>query len=104
MHRISGTYSYEKDKGEDSFPTLPQNSWGGAVLRAPQSFAVTLVSTLKPTLLNEFRVGLTRTQSSTYDPYYNPVNGDALKNKLIELYPQSNGVPVVIGFGGVGAF
>jgi hypothetical protein len=104
MHRISGTYSYEKDKGEDSFPTLPQNSWGGAVLRAPQSFAINFVSTLKPTLLNEFRVGLTRTQSSTYDPYYNPVNGDAVKNKLIELYPQSNGVPVVIGLGGVGAY
>ena len=39
MHRVSGTYSYEKDNAEDAFPTMPQNSWGGAVLRNPQSFA-----------------------------------------------------------------
>jgi hypothetical protein len=101
MHRISGTYSYEKDKGEDSFPTLPENSWGGAVLRNPQSFAINFVSTIKPTLLNEARVGLTRTQSSTYDPYYNPVNGDELKNKLIELYPNRTEFRLSSDFGGV---
>lgn len=83
---------------------MPENSYGGAVLRNPQSFAVNFVSTIKPTLLNEARVGLTRTQSSTYDPYYNPVNGDQMKNKLIELYPQSNGIPVVIGLGGQGSY
>jgi hypothetical protein len=104
MHRISGTYSFEKDNGEDSFPTLPSNSWGGALLRNPQSFTVNFVSTIRPTLLNEARVGLTRTQSHTYDPYFNPKNGDALKNKLLELYPSSSGIPLIIGLGGYGSY
>jgi hypothetical protein len=102
MHRVSGTYSYESDSAEDAFPSMPENSWGGAVLRKPQSFSVNFVSTLRPTLLNEARVGLTRTESSTYDPLYNPVNGDALKNKLLELYPNAENIPILIGLGNFG--
>jgi len=101
-HRVSGTYSFEKDVAEDAFPSMPQNSWGGAILRKPQNFSVNLVSTLRPTLLNEARVGLTRTQSTTYDPYYNPVNGDKLKNKLLELYPNSANLPILVSIGNFG--
>jgi len=101
-HRVSGTYSFEKDVAEDAFPSMPQNSWGGAILRKPQNFSVNLVSTLRPTLLNEVRVGLTRTQSTTFDPYYNPVNGDKLKNKLLELYPNSANLPILVSIGNFG--
>jgi hypothetical protein len=102
MHRVSGTYSWEHDRAEDAFPTMPTNSWGGAVLRTPQNFSVNFVSTLRPTLLNEARIGLTRTESSTYDPYYNPVNGDQLKNKLLELYPNSANIPILVSIGNFG--
>jgi hypothetical protein len=102
MHRISGTYSYEKDVAQDAFPTMPTNSWGGAVIRKPQNFSINFVSTLKPTLLNEVRLGLTRTQSSTYDPYFNPVNGTQLKDKLLELYPSSTNIPILVSIGNFG--
>ncbi len=99
MHRISGTYSWETNHGEDSFPTLPQNSYGGIITRKPQSFSVNLVSTLKPTLLNEFRVGMMRTQSHVWNPLSNPATGEKLKQTLLDLYPQSSGIPVIIGLG-----
>ncbi len=99
MHRISGTYSWETNNGEDSFPTMEQNSYGGVIQRKPQSFAVNLVSTLKPTLLNEVRVGLMRTSSFVLDPLNNPKTGGTLKQALLNLFPSSSGIPVVIGLG-----
>jgi hypothetical protein len=101
-HRISGAYSYESDRGEDSFPTMPQNSYGGLLLRKPQSFSVNVTSTIRPTLLNEARVGLSRTASYTYDPLYNPDTGNTLRQKLLDLYPSPSGIPVVIGLGSPG--
>ncbi len=99
MHRLSGTYSYETNHGEDAFPTMERNSYGGVIQRKPQSFALNFVSTLGPTLLNEARIGLMRTQSFVLDPLNNPETGGTLKNALLDLYPQSSGIPVVIGLG-----
>jgi hypothetical protein len=99
MHRISGTYSWETNHGEDSFPTLPQNSYGGIITRKPQSFSVNLVSTIKPTLLNEARVGMMRTQSHVWNPLDNPATGATLKQTLLDLYPSTSGIPVIIGLG-----
>ena len=65
-HRISGTYSYETNDGEDGEALWPEHSYGGIVLRKPQTFTATLTSTLRPTLLNEFRVGVSRTATATY--------------------------------------
>jgi len=101
-HRLSGTYSYETNHGEDSFPTMEKNSYGGIITRKPQSFAVNLVSTLRPTLLNEARVGLMRTESFVLDPLNNPKTGNTLSQKLQELYPTSSSIPVVIGLGAGG--
>jgi hypothetical protein len=99
-HRVSGTYSLERNNAEDSFPTLPENSYGGAVIRKPQSFSVNFTSTLRPTVLNEARVGLSRPTTFTTDPLFNPLNGDKLRNKLLDLWPNpAGGVPVVIGLG-----
>jgi len=58
-HRLSGTYSYERSFSDgEGEPTWPKpNGYGGAIDRKPQTFTGTLTSTLKPTLLNEFRMG-----------------------------------------------
>ena len=101
-HRVSGTYSYESDRGEDSFPTMPQNSYGGILLRKPQSFSINFTSTIKATLLNEARIGLSRTSSYTYDPLFNPETGKKLYSILQDLYPTNSGIPVVIGLGSPG--
>ena len=59
-HRISGTYTWEKNIGEDGGPVWPENSYIGANWRKPQSLTSSLTSTITPTLLNEFRFGLSR--------------------------------------------
>jgi len=60
-HRFSGTYSIEKNAGEDGGVSWPENSWIGRNERKPQSLTLMLTSTLAPTLLNEFRFGYNRT-------------------------------------------
>jgi Ca-activated chloride channel homolog len=107
-HRISGTYSYERDNGEDAFPQLPSNNvngtggFGGVILRRPQNFSVNFTSTLRPTLLNEFHFGMTRTASYAYNPLDNPDTGKKLKTKLNSMFPTGSDVPVIIGIGNPG--
>ena len=59
-HRLSGTYTIEKNEGEDGGVAWPENSYIGRNWRKPQSFTASLTSTLAPTLLNEFRFGYSR--------------------------------------------
>ena len=88
-HRISGTYSYEKADGVDG-EELWETGYGGVIVRKPQTFTTTLVSTLRPTLLNEFRVGLSRSSSTTYDPLNNPTTGKELADILTMLLPTTD--------------
>jgi len=104
-HRASGTYTYESDYGEDAYATWP-NGYGGAVDRNPQSFTISLTSTLRPTLLNEFRFGLSRTRTHTREALTNPKNGDKMREILdylmpttAENFPNYTGYPLVIGAG-----
>jgi hypothetical protein len=105
-NRLSGTYTYESDFGNDAFPTWPAPvGFGGAVVRKPQSFTVTLTSTLKPTLLNEARFGLSRTLTHTDDALSNPATSSKMIALLQQLEPTSsfpnyNGQPLIIGPGG----
>jgi Ca-activated chloride channel homolog len=107
-HRISGTYSYERDNGEDAFAQLPSNNvngtggFGGVILRRPQNFSINFTSTLRPTLLNEIRFGMTRTASYAYNPLDNPDTGTKLKSKLNSMFSTGTDVPVIIGIGNPG--
>jgi len=91
-HRISGTYSYEHHRIDDSWPDWPQEygGYGGSMSRKPQSFMINLTSTLRPTLLNEFRFGLTRPQAYTGSPIEGP-NGDAIREIVRQLLPTGSG-------------
>ena len=110
-HRASGTYTYESDYGEDAYATWPPpNGYGGAVDRQPQSFTVSLTSTLRPTLLNEFRFGLSRTRTHTNEPLNNPKTGDKMRELIdylmpttAENFPNYTGYPLIIGIGAGGA-
>jgi hypothetical protein len=88
-HRASVSYIYERDTGEDAMPSLPKNSYGGALDRTPQTLSASLTSTLKPMLLNEFRVGFTRTNSWTNGPL-KAKNSAKLTSLLNELFPTTN--------------
>ena len=64
------------------------------------------VSTIRPTLLNEFKFGMSRTGSNIMTPADRPSNGDALKNYLAEFGTLVDGQVGVIepGMGLTGAF
>ena len=108
-NRLSGTFSYENDDA-----TAAENSWpkpasyGGTTARKPITFTGNFTSTLRPTLLNEFRVGLAYNASHNLEPTSG--NNSAKEKALLQqLLPTSswsnwNGLPVVIGPGSGYAF
>jgi hypothetical protein len=83
-HRISGMFAYERNFGGDAYQLWP-NGYGGSVERYPINASLTLTSTLKPTLLNEFRFGYSRTLSHTFEPTTVTSTGPKLKALLKEL-------------------
>jgi len=107
QHRLNGSYSWETNNGEDAQPMWPTNSYGGNISRKPKNAFVSLTSTLRPTMLNEFRWGYTRTESYVVSPLHNQVDnsGSKLISLLQQLYPSSNipnynaKFPVLIGLG-----
>jgi hypothetical protein len=107
-HRISGTYSYESDFGENFEPTWPTpKGYGGSTRRWPQNVMFSLTSTLRPTLLNEFRFGYARTSTQSYEPSSEPATGSKMVEILNNLmptkgWPKYDGYPIVVGIGGGG--
>lgn len=110
-HRISGSYSYESTTGEDNQATWPTNSFGNIITRKPQTVSINFTSTLKPTLLNEFRFGLSRSASVVWSPIDSPENGTKLRKMLYDLMPTAGfsnaqgqtfaaNLPVLVGLGG----
>jgi len=100
-HRLSGTYSLDKNAGEDSYPSWPNEyAYGGLIERKPQSFTASLTSTLNPMMLNEFRFGLSRTTSHKKDALV--ANPDELTRVLYDLMPISNVFPVIVGYDQLG--
>jgi hypothetical protein len=105
-HRLSGTYSYEKSSadGEDEPTWPPPNGYGGYVDRQPQTVTATLTSTLKPTLLNEFRFGIAYNMNRTGTPLDNPTTGRDMAGLLQTLLPTDSwsdwkGLPVLVAPG-----
>jgi len=88
-HRLGVSYAYEQDKSDDVQRTMPTNSYGGKVVRTPQTLSATLTSTLRPTLLNELRVGLTRGKSFVTSPLNQPDTGQQLTDLLYNLLPTA---------------
>ncbi|NLV29614.1 MAG: TonB-dependent receptor [Acidobacteria bacterium] len=105
-HRLSGRYTYETDYGEAQFAAWPEanGGYGGAVTRKPQSFSVNLTSTLRPTLLNEFRMGLSRTSTKNAEALSNPATSEKMREVLGYLMPTDDfpnypGYPLLVGPG-----
>jgi hypothetical protein len=105
-HRINGSWSFEKDHADDTMKTWPTNSWSGGGIRQPQVLTINFVSSFRPTLLNEFRFGMSRTGSNVRSPASRPANGDALKKYLAQFGTLTNGEVAVIepGMGLTGSF
>jgi hypothetical protein len=88
-HRLSGNYSFERDDAADNLQTWP-NGYGGAIARRPQMLLLNLASSINSALLNEFRFGMMRSASTTYDPLDNPSTGSSLRAQLKQLLPTES--------------
>ncbi len=106
-NRISGTYSYETDQASAAEASWPNVGLSGVTSRKPQIFSVSFTSTLRPTLLNEFRAGLSYNEAHNIEPVSNPQTGNQMKDVLQSLmptkdFPKWSGLPVVIAPGSGG--
>ena len=104
-HRLSGTYTIEKNAGEDGGPAWPENSYIGQNWRKPQSLTLSLISTLKPTLLNEFRFGYSRltgyvmSSIAASEGKLDPILKDLVSGMNLTNYRGD--MPVVVSFDGL---
>jgi hypothetical protein len=89
-HRLGASYTYERDNSVNAVPTTPTNSYGGQVIRTPQTLSLSLTSTLRPNLLNEVRIGLTRSSGYTWSPLAAPAHAEELRKMLYDLLPTGN--------------
>jgi len=90
-NRASVSYTYEVNHGDDAMKTMPlPYSYGGQINRKPQTLSVSLTSTLKPSLLNELRVGYMRAFSYVNGPMSNPETGADLRAKMLQLFPTAD--------------
>ncbi|MCL2878276.1 MAG: carboxypeptidase-like regulatory domain-containing protein, partial [Acidobacteria bacterium] len=92
-HRLSGTFNYEHFNIDDAYQQWPSEfgGYGGTIDRIPYGFTATLTSTLRPTLLNEFRFGLSLSDTWTYAPL--EANGDKMRSVLMALLPTDTLYP-----------
>lgn len=104
-HRLSGSWSWERTDADNNFFQTP-DGFGGHTFRKPMVLTVNLTSTLMPTLLNEFRFGMSRTGTNSSAAYNNPIDNQG--ERVREIYRElgmvtADGQEVVVG-PGMGAF
>ena len=92
-HRLSGTFNYEHFNIDDAYQQWPEQygGYGGTIDRIPYGFTINLTSTIRPTLLNEVRFGLSKSDTWTYAPL--EANGDKMRNVLKALLPTDTLYP-----------
>jgi hypothetical protein len=89
-HRLSGTFSYEKDLSGSAEEVWPKpKGYPGSSTRNPWTFTTSVTSTLSSTLLNEFRFGLASNEMHNVDPTMGP-DASAMKDLLKKLMPTSS--------------
>ena len=99
-HRLSGTYTYETYSVHDAYRQWPEAFGGypGSIDRKPQSLMISLTSTVRPTLLNEARFGLSLSDTWTNNPYDTKKTGSNMRSVMQNLLPDEPwavGLPLV---------
>ena len=105
MHRIHGSWSWERDDADNNFFQTP-DGWGGHTFRKPQVLTINLISSVLPTLLNEFKFGMSRTGTNSSAPYNNPIdNAGEIVRQIYRDHGMitADGQEVVVG-PGMGTF
>jgi hypothetical protein len=97
-HKLASQWSYERNDAFIGAPNYPQGFWG-SVRRRPHTFSGNLNSTISPSMVNEFRFGLRRTNNQSLEAMDNPGFRDAAR----DFFPVINGIPVVVSLPIVGS-
>ena len=101
-HRISGTYTYEYFVVGDHWLLWPKQygSYSGTDDRKSNNLMISLTSTLRPTVLNEVRFGLSSADTWTNSPL-DAKDGDKMRDVLETLFPSSlsRNQLIVVGVG-----
>ncbi len=103
-HRINGSWSFERNHGDDTPKTWPTNSWSGGGTGQPQTLTLSFLSSIGPTLLNEAKFGMSRTGSNIYSAADRPQNGNALKEYLAQFGTLLNGEVGVVEAGATSGY
>jgi len=97
-HRLSGTFNWESYYIWNSYRVWPEEygSYHGQITRKPIGFTLSLNSTLTPTVLNEIRFGLSRSNTWTQSPL-DAKDGDKTKEVLRALSVNDASSPYYSG-------
>ena len=104
-NRVSGTYTKEYFYTNDLYGYSDSGAWpreyggyNGSITRKPVNYIFSLTSTLRPTLLNEARFGLSQSISWTYEPMD---ENAGMKEVVADLMSPSytQGVQTIVGAG-----
>ena len=90
-HKIQGSYTYERNWADAGLPLWP-GGYKGINEGEPQALAINFVSTLSPSLINEFRFGMSRSG-------VNSIAAIDLDPDLLSLFPSYNGVTIIPNVG-----
>ena len=92
-HRLNAVATREHTWADSDSAPWP-DGYNGAVIRRPQVYTASFVSTLSPTLLNEFRFGLRRDKLDWVKAYDTPGKVGEEARKFLGQHPS--GIPFII--------
>ena len=92
-HKFSVSYTFERFTASGQRGNYPgkEDDWFSLTTRKPQVITSSLVSTLTPRLVNDFRFGLRRAWSRS--PY--PYDDESTKDEVLAFLPSASGYPVI---------
>ena len=108
-HKLSGSYTLERNFAETSLPAWP-NGYGGDIVRNPHVITTNFISTLSPSLVNEAKFGMRYNKTDSRAPWEN-ANADSIaditgyfKGGADPGYTRAAGetYPVMVGASGAG--
>ncbi len=92
-HKLFLVGTRERVPTDGNPPPFPDGKYRGIVLRTPQVYTGSFVSTLSPSMLNEIRFGYKRGKHLVEVPYSNPYNPKDEFLKLVSTGRRADGTP-----------
>jgi hypothetical protein len=89
-HTLTGTFIHESHYSDNNLVQFWPTGWGGEISEYPKVMTAQLTSTIKPTLLNEFKWGR-RVTTLYWDPAY---HSSQHAKDAMDFMTKINGIPI----------